>query len=171
MRKLGQLAGALALTGALAAPVQAQENTSGVVLAAAEGTNTQVTDCVGFVREQRILAQENDTPMSRRSAMTLLAECENEQMAERIAEQELILAALDEQIGQYDLRLDEQNRIIDVNNQEIARIVAINGQLIIQRRQVQTETAALNADTARLDADTEAKLREAERILQSLATS
>ncbi|MBV1864922.1 MAG: hypothetical protein KUG74_10855 [Rhodobacteraceae bacterium] len=164
MNKLGQLAGVVSVMGALAAPLEAQENTSGVVLAAAEGTNTQVTDCVGFVREQRDLAQDTGIAMSRADQRSLLHECRNGELEARIAEQELILAALDEQIRQYDLRLDEQARIIDANNREIARIITINGQLIIRRTEVQADTAAVNANT-------EEMLREAERILQSLATS
>lgn len=157
MKKLGQLAGVVSVMGALAAPLAAQENTSGVVLAAAEGTNTQVTDCVGFVREQRDLAQDTGIMMSRGEQRTLLNECRSGQLQERIAEQELILAALDEQIRQYDLRLDEQGRIIDANNQEIARIVAINGQLVIRIENTRADTAA--------------KLAEAERILQELVAS
>ncbi len=99
--------------------------------------------------------------MSRSEQKGLLLDCRNGNLEARIAEQEVILAALDERIRQFDLRLDEQARIIDANNQEIARIVAINGQLIIRRQEVQADTAAVNADTERM-------LLEAERILSEL---
>jgi hypothetical protein len=156
MKGLRNLAGAVGAMAALSGAVEAQES-NGVVLTAMTDTSGQVTDCVGFAREQRDLAQDTGIMMSRGEQRTLLNECRSGQLQERIAEQELILASLDEQIRRYDLRLDEQARIIDANNQEIARIITINGQLIIRRTEVQADTAAM--------------LDEAERILQSLATS
>lgn len=178
MEKLGKLAGALSVMGALAAPAAAQEtNANGVVLATAEGTAGQVTDCVGFVREQRDLASETGIAMSRSEQRALLLNCQNGELAEMVAEQELILAALGEQIQQLDLRLDDQARIIDENNQVIAFIVTINGQWVIQSQlgdniaQSETESEAARSEAAASRARQEEMLREAERILQNLATS
>ncbi len=157
MGRFGKLASAIALSGALAGPLEAQEDNSTVVLAAMDNRSGQVTDCVAFVREQRDLAAENDIAMSRRDQVALLNQCESGILQERIAEQERIITALNSEIAHLQLHVDEQGRVIDANNQEIARILAINGQLIIRRREVRAETAAM--------------LDEAERILQSLATS
>lgn len=126
-------------------------------------TNGQVTDCVAFVQEQRDLAAENGIAMSRGDQRSLLLQCNNGQLRERIAEQERIIATLNERIAHLRMRIDANNRIIDENDQVIAFIVAINGQWVIQRQ--------LEADIAAIDADIERMLQEAERILQSLATS
>lgn len=104
MKGLRNLAGAVSAMAALSGAVEAQES-NGVVLTAMTDTSGQVTDCVGFVREQRDLARENNIVMSRGDQRSLLHECRNGELEARIAEQELILASLDEQIRQYDLRL------------------------------------------------------------------
>ncbi len=167
MGNLGKLAGVVSVMGALAAPVEAQEDRAQVVLAAMDETNGQVTDCVGFVREQRDLARENNIVMSRADQRSLLHQCNNHQLEARIAEQELILASFDERIRQYDLRLNEQGQIIDENNQVIAHIIAINGQWVIQR-QLETSIAANEAEAAASRVRQEQMLQEAERILQDL---
>lgn len=116
-------------------------------------------DCVEVVREQRV----QNPDITRSQIMTALAECRGGLLEARIAEQELIIVALGEQIQQLNLRIDDQARIIDATDQEIARIETNNGQLIIRRAEVQAETAASQARQ-------EEMLQEAKRILQSLAT-
>lgn len=140
-------------------------------------TNGQVTDCVAFVQEQRDLAAENGIAMGRRDQITMLNQCESGLLQERIAEQERIIATLNERIAHLRMRIDANNRIIDENDQVIAFIVAINGQWVIQR-QLEDSIARADADSVAAQAEIEASrarqeemLREAERILQSLATS
>ncbi len=161
MGKFGKLAGALSVMGALAAPAAAQETTSAVVLASSEGVSTQVTDCVGFVREQRDLARETGITMSRSAQKGLLLDCQNGELEARIAEQQQILASLDTAIHQINLRIDENARILDENDQVIAHIIAINGQLVIRRQEVQAETEASQRRQEQM-------LDEAERILNEL---
>ncbi len=163
MGKLDKLGRGLALAGALAAaePALAEDQRPSVQLAGM--TSGQVTDCVAFVRDQRALAADNGVQMSRSEQKGLLLDCQNGQLDARIAEQERIIAELDAAIAKLNLRIDEQARILDANGRAIAQIIAINNQLII-RKQLETQIAALDADTA-------AKLAEAERILQRLATS
>ncbi len=133
-------------------------------------TNGQVTDCVAFVQEQRDLAAENGVAMSRGDQRSLLLQCNNGQLRERIAEQERIIAALNERIAHLRLRIDANNRIIDENDQVIAFIVAINGQWVIQR-QLEDSITASEAEIAASRARQEQMLREFESILQSLVTS
>lgn len=156
MGKLGNLGNGMKVLAAatmLGGAAEAQETPTPVV-PAAEAVSAQVTDCVAFVKEQRELASDVGIAMSRSEQKSLLHECNNGQLETRIAEQRAILAALDEQIQQLDLRLDEQARIIDAQGQELARIVAINGRLVIQRAAVQAEGQQY--------------LDEAERILNEL---
>ena len=171
MGKLDKLGRGLALAGALAAaePALAEDQRPSVQLAGM--TSGQVTDCVAFVKDQRALAAQNGTPMSRTAAMTMLGQCENGELEKIVAEQERIIAALREEIKTIQLEIDENGRIIAANGQAIAQIVAINGQLIIRRQALEEHISETEARIAALDADTEAKLREAERILQRLATS
>ncbi|MEP5418804.1 MAG: hypothetical protein ABJP89_19580 [Lentilitoribacter sp.] len=165
MGKFGQLAGAVAATLTLSGAAAAQEQVpNGLVLAAADGTTESVTDCVGFVREQRDLATETGISLSRADQKTLLHQCRNNELEAIIAQQNQILAALSGELAALNLSLDDQARILDDQGRELAHIVAINGQLVIRRQQLQLETA-------QLDADSEAKLAEAEAILQRLATS
>lgn len=157
MADFGKLGRALTLASAVAAaPVLAEEQNSPTVQLAAI-TNRQVTDCVGFVREQRDLARENNIEMSRADQRSLLHQCNRGELQERIAEQERIIAALNEQIEALHLRIDENGRLIDEQGRELARLISINGQLILRRQEVQADTAAM--------------LDQAERILQSLAMS
>lgn len=157
MAEFGKLGRALTLASAVAAaPVLAEEQNSPTVQLAAI-TNGQVTDCVGFVREQRDLARENNIEMSRADQRSLLHQCNRGELQERIVEQERIIAALNDQIEALHLRIDENGRLIDEQGRELARLISINGQLILRRQEVQADTAAM--------------LDQAERILQSLAMS
>jgi uncharacterized coiled-coil protein SlyX len=154
--RLLSLAGAFILTSTLiGAPALADTQRVSVQLAGM--TNGQITDCVAFVREQRRLAAENGVTMSRRDQKTLLHDCNNGQLEARIAEQERILAALDAEIRQFDLELDEQAQILDHQGRVLAKIIAVNGQLIMRAQDADQRIAA--------------KLQEAERILQRLAAS
>lgn len=164
MAEFGKLGRALTLAGAVAASPALAEDADSRSLQLAAMTNDQVTDCVGFVREQRDLAAENNIAMSRRDQITLLNQCESGILQERIAEQEAIIVDLNEQIAHLQIRVDENGRIIDEQGRELARLIAINGQLILRRQEVQAETAASRARQDEM-------LREAERILQSLAVS
>lgn len=156
------LAGALMLGGAMAGePALADDQRPSMQLA--NSTIAQV-DCVAFAREQRDLARENGVEMSRRDQKLLLLDCRNGNIHARIAEQQRIIAELDASIAHLNLRIDEQARILDANGQAIAQIVAINNELVIRAQKSEDWIASL-------DADTEAKLAEAERILQRLATS
>ncbi|SNZ20073.1 hypothetical protein SAMN06265368_3172 [Cohaesibacter gelatinilyticus] len=154
---------------ALIFPIEAgAEDNAGSYLI--EGTyNLQATNCVAFVKDQRSLAAENGMVLSRAEQKNLLHQCRNSELEAIIAEQEHVLAALDEEIKAIQLEIDENGQIIDENGRAIAKIVAINGQLII-RKQLEAEIAETEARIAALEADTEAKLAEAERILQRLAT-
>lgn len=167
-RNLGVIAAAVTLSGA---PAEAQETNAPVVLASSEGVSTQVTDCVGFVKEQRALAAETGIAMSRSEQKGLLLDCRNGDLEVRIAEQKRILAALDAEIQQIGLRIDENARIIDEQGRELAQIVAINGRLVIRIQETDARIAETDAEIRELQADTAAKLEEAERILQRLATS
>lgn len=147
---------ALGMMGALAtAPALAEDQRPSIQLAGM--TSGQVTDCVGFVKEQQALAADNGVKMSRRDQVGLLDECRSGQLEARIAEQEQILAALDEEIRQIQLRLDEKAQILDEQGRVLAKIITINGQLIIRAQAADQRIAA--------------KLQEADKILQRLATS
>jgi hypothetical protein len=159
----GKLGRGLALAGALAATEPALADAPSPSMQLAAMTNGQVTDCVAFVQEQRDLAAENGIVMGRRDQMTMLAECRGGQLQERIAEQQQIIAVLNERIAHLRMRIDANNRIIDENDQVIAFIVAINGQWVIQR-QLETDIAASRERQEQM-------LREFESILQALVTS
>ncbi|SNZ20074.1 hypothetical protein [Cohaesibacter gelatinilyticus] len=127
-----------------------------------EGTyNRQVTDCVAFVKDQRTLATENGVVMSRRDQKSMLHQCRSGQLEARIAEQERILDALDDEIRLLDLRLDEQAQILDEQGRVLAKIIAINGQLIVRIQASKARIAALDADNA-------AKLAEVDLILDRI---
>jgi hypothetical protein len=169
MGQLGKLAGVATLAAALSGePALAEDNTA--VLHQAAMTNGQVTDCVAFVRDQRDLARDNGIAMSRRDQVGLLDQCESGLLQERIAEQQVILAALNERIQVLNLRIDEQSRILDENNQVIGFVISINGQWVIQR-QLEDNIAASEAEIAASRARQEEMLREFEEIMQSLLTS
>lgn len=162
MGQFGKLAGVATLAAALSGePVLAEDNAA--VLHQAAMTNEQVTDCVGFVREQRDLARATGITMSRRDQTQLLDQCESGLLQDRIAEQERIIAVLNERIAHLRLRIDANNQLIDENNQVIAFLVAINGQWVIQRQ--------LEAEIVEIDENIDQMLREAEQIIQSLPTS
>ena len=162
------LAAATMLTGAAEAQEAQGEN---IVLAAQTGTVGQVEDCGVFVREQRELARANNIEMTRRQGLTLLVQCENGEMVQIVEAQNQILAALNTEIAEIGLRINDQAQIIDDQGRELATIVAINGQLVIRIAEIDTEIASIQADRAALQADTAAKLAQAEAILQRLATS
>lgn len=162
--KLGNSLKVLAAATMLTGAAEAQETNDGVILAAATDTSALVEHCGEFAKQQRLTNKELGITMTRAEVGALLAECHSGALAKRITEQNQILATLDEQIRQLDLRLDDQARILDENGQVIAHIVTINGQLIIRIQNTENRIAETDARIA-------AKLREAERILQSLATS
>lgn len=143
-------------------PALAEDRPNPDVRLVANTTAEQVTDCVAFVKDQRKTAKQNGIAMSRKDQKLLLLECQGGQLQARIAEQKQILAELDEEIRHLDLRIDENARILDENGRAIAQIVAINGQWVIQRQ--------LQSDIAASKDRQEQMLREAERILQRLAT-
>lgn len=134
-----------------------------LALTAQAGAAEAIADCGEFVREQRALAIQENIEMTRQQGMTLLAQCENGEMALIVAAQKQVLAELNAEIEEIGLKIDSNNQIIDDQGRRLAQIVAINGQLIIRRQQVHAETAALNADS-------EAQLLHVEQTLQRLVT-
>ena len=133
-------------------------------------TNGQVTDCVAFVKGQRDLAKDNGIVMTRKDQKLMLLDCRGGQLDARIAEQNRIIAALDDELRKIKLRIDAKAQILDEHNRAIAQIISINGQWVIQRK-LKTEIADVRADRSRTQADTNRMLDEAERILKGLATS
>lgn len=144
-------------------PALAEDRPNPNIQLAANTLSEQVTDCVAFVQDQRDLARENGIVLSRRDQKSLLIDCQGGQLQARLEAQKRILAALDAEIRQLDLRIDENARILDENGRAIAQIIAINGQWVIQR-QLQSDIAASKTRQQQM-------LDEAERILQRLATS
>ena len=164
---------AMALAGALAAatsPALAEDNTSQIQLAAATSSTSQQVDCVAFVKDQREIAADSGVKMSRKDQKSLLHQCRSGELQARIAEQKKILAEFDKEIEALNLRRNEQNQILDANGQAIAQIVAINDQWVIQRK-LNSEIAQIQENIDGSVARQEEMLREAERILQRLATS
>ncbi|MGB0900984.1 hypothetical protein [Halocynthiibacter sp.] len=164
MGAFNRLAQAAALSAGLTGAAEAQEQQGTVVLAATTETTTQVTDCVGFVREQRDLARDTGIALSRSDQKTLLHECRNGELADRLAEQEAILADLRirfneivEQSEDLQITMNANAQIIDENNTVIAQIVAINGQWVIQRQLENQIEQSQERQQAMLD--------EADRIL------
>lgn len=136
----GKALGAMMLGALAVEPALAEDQRPSVQLAGY--TNGQVTDCVAFVKDQRTLAAENGVVMSRGDQKGLLIDCQNGELEARIAEQERILASLDEEIRQLGLQLDDQARILDEQGREIARVVSINNQLILRRQSAEARTMA-----------------------------
>ncbi len=166
----GAALGALMLGALSVDPALAEDRKGADVHLAAATTTEQVTDCVAFVKGQRDLAKENDIPMSRKDQKTLLHQCNNGQLEVRIAEQNRIIVALDEEIRKLNLRIDKNAQILDEHNRAIAQIISINGQWVIQRK-LETEIASSETETAASRERQEQMLQEAKRILQRLATS
>lgn len=136
----GKALGAMMLGALAVEPALAEDQRPSVQLAGY--TNGQVIDCVAFVKDQRTLAAENGVLMSRGDQKGLLIDCQNGELEARIAEQERILASLDEEIRQLGLQLDDQARILDEQGREIARVVSINNQLILRRQSAEARTMA-----------------------------
>jgi hypothetical protein len=175
LQKMGKLdksalAGALMLGAAVTGEPALAEDKSNPDLHLASATVSEQVNCVAFVKEQRDLAKETGISMSRRDQKKLLHQCNNGQLEVRIAEQEKIIAALRKRLAELDIILDEQARILDVQGRELARIVAINGQLIIQRKQLDNQIAEIQHDRAKIQANTQQMLDEAERILNQLVS-
>ena len=171
MADIGKLGRALTLAGALAAsPAVAENQPNQNLILAAQTTSGQITDCIGFVREQRDLARESNIVMSRGDQTALLDECESGQLQVRIEEQQVILAALSTELEQFQMSIDANNRILDENDQVIAFIVSINGQWVIQQ-QLEADIERSEAEIAASRARQQELLREADLILQRLLTS
>jgi hypothetical protein len=135
------LAGALMLGGAMVGePALAEDQRPSVQLASS--TISQVENCGVFVREQRELAAQNGTPMSRADTVSLLADCRGGKLEARIAEQQRIIAALRSEIAAINLEVNENGQIIDANGQAIAQIVSINNQLILRRQNAEARMTA-----------------------------
>lgn len=105
-------------------------------------TTGQVENCGVFVKEQRELAKENEITMTRNDVITLLADCMGGKMQERIAEQERILAALDQEIREIGLSIDEKLQILDAKKRVLAKVIAVNGKLIIRAQELDQEIAS-----------------------------
>lgn len=173
----GAALGAMMLGALSIDPALAEDRKNPDVHLAAATTTEQVTDCVAFVKGQRDLAKENGIVMTRKDQKLMLLDCQGDQLDARIAEQNRVIAAFDEELRKIGLSVDGKGQIRDEHNRAIAQIISINGQWVIQRK-LETEMASsetgIAASEARIDASRERQeqmLQEAKRILQRLATS
>lgn len=163
MGKFRRLAGAVGIVGALgAAEAAAGEKpttaeTPVPVAATVDNTGAQITDCVAYVRAERDAQKAKGIVMSRKDQKLLLLDCRGGILDKRLAEQKAILAALNTEIAEIDLRLDEQARVIDEQGRVLAQILTINGQLVLQYEQQEKRI--------------EEQLIEAQKIIDQLASS
>jgi len=163
MGKFRRLAGAVGIVGALgAAEAAAGEKpttaeTPVPVAATVDNTGAQITDCVAYVRAERDAQKAKGIAMSRKDQKLLLLDCRGGILDKRLAEQKAILAALNTEIAEIDLRLDEQARVIDEQGRVLAQILTINGQLVLQYEQQEKRI--------------EEQLIEAQKIIDQLASS
>ena len=167
MGKFGRLAGAVSIVGALgAAEAAAGEKPATAetpipVTATVDDTGAQVTDCVAYVKAERAAQKAKGVAMSRRDQKTLLLQCESNELRDRIAEQNAILADIRARMAErltekYGITLDEDANVVDEFGKVLARVVAINGKLVLQRQ---------------LEEENDALLDEAKEIIDQLASS
>ena len=146
------------MMGALVAPeALAGDKTGEIKLAAATTSTSQQVDCVAYAKQGATRAEKKDR----------LKECRLGKLDSTIAEQERVIAALNEILAKQQLRIDELGVIRDANNQELARVVAINGKLLVQRQQLEQRIADANQRTAAAEASIAQTLDEIEAFIRS----